>query len=139
MNNDNREVKYLSYFVGIYHLVLGLVGALSEKLTVVMGELIFSANLTATDQFVYLVKYLGAYVIVFGCMMILAGTNPQKYRRLIEIGILLIAIRIFQRLYFASELQSAFGVGMERNLINILVIFAIAVGLYLFKPSKPAK
>jgi hypothetical protein len=131
-----KPIKVLAGFIGIYHILLGLIGSVSGELGAQAARAIFDARVDLTPQFSYLVKYLGAYTIAFGVMMLLVAWNPVKYKLFIYVGILLIAIRITQRLIFASQLESAFGISQGRNLLNTAIIALLALGLYLFRPRE---
>ena len=131
-----KPIKVLAGFIGIYHIILGLIGSISGELGAQAARAIFDARVDITPQFSYLVKYLGAYTIAFGVMMLLVAWNPVKYRLFIYVGILLIAVRITQRLIFASQLESAFGISWGRNLLNTTIIALLALGLYLFRPKE---
>jgi len=45
-------------------------------------------------------------------------------------------LRIAERLVFASELKSAFGIGMDRTIGTIIVVGALNLGLFLLRPRE---
>jgi hypothetical protein len=45
-------------------------------------------------------------------------------------------LRIAERLIFAGELKTAFGIGMERTIGTIVVVGALNLGLLLLKPRE---
>jgi hypothetical protein len=115
MIKNNSVVKFYHHFVGRHHVNLGTLSAFSQKLAITMSEIAFSVGIIPTAQSIYLVKYLSACVIAFGVMMVIAATNPQKYRKFIDVGISLIVIRIFQRIVFFSQLNDAFGINITKK------------------------
>ncbi len=131
-----QPIKYLAGFMGIYHLAMGIFGTLSATWAAKVGGILFGAQVALTPQFAYLSKYLSAYVIAFGLMMLLVAKDPVRYGKLIYVAIALIVIRVLQRFIFADQLQAAFGIGVDRSFINALIVALLALGLYHFRPRQ---
>ncbi len=128
-------IKFIAGLVGIYHITIGILGTLSGNIAAEIGRMLFQAQIDVTPQFSYMAKYLGAYVIAFGTMMLVIAKDPVKYRGLIDVAVLLIAIRVLDRIIFASELKAAFGIGFTQSIITISVISIVGLLLLIFKPK----
>jgi len=87
-------------------------------------------------QFTYLAKFLGAYVIAFGVMLLFIAKDPVRYGALVYPAVLVAVLRIAERLIFAGELKSAFGIGMQRTIGTIIIVGALNLGLLLLKPKE---
>ncbi len=133
--------KYTAWFACIYHIVLGVIGLFgtADVISPLIVK-IYGVNPVFDHQFVYLVKFISAYFIVFGLTMGILAKNPVKYRALVWVGVALFAIRIFTRLYYFEQLQLAFiGITIQQNLMVLLPISAITTILVLFRPRGDKK
>ena len=131
-----KPFKALAGFMGVYHLLIGILGLVSGEMAARVGAAVYGAHVEVTPQFSYMAKYLGAYVIAFGVMMLLLASDPVKYRKLVYVAVLLAVVRILSRLIFASELQAAFGIGMNRSLMTIAAVAVLNIGLVLLMPKQ---
>src|SRR5277367_1462035 len=134
--NTHKPFKALAAFMGVYHLLIGILGLVSGEMAARVGAAIYSAHVDVTPAFSYMAKYLAAYVIAFGVMMLFLASNPVKYRVLVYVAVILAVIRICSRLIFADELQSAFGITMQRSLITIAAVAILNLGLFLLMPKE---
>lgn len=85
-------------------------------------ELIIHSLVTVDPQFTYLAKFLGAYAIAFGIMMLFIAKDPVGYGALVYPAIAVAIIRIGERSISAGELKAAFGIGMDRTIGTIMVV-----------------
>jgi hypothetical protein len=134
--NRNTGIKVLAGFMGIYHILMGVFGIASGSLAAWAARALWHANVNVDLQFTYLAKFLGAYVIGFGVMMLLIAKDPVRYGALVYPAVVVAVLRIAERLIFASELKSAFGIGMDRTIGTIIVVGALNLGLLLLKPRE---
>ena len=134
--NTYKPFKALAGFMGVYHLLIGILGLVSGEMAARVGAAVYGAHVEVTPLFSYMAKYLAAYVIAFGVMMLFLASDPVKYRKLVYVAVLLAVVRIFSRLVFASELQTAFGIGMNRSLMTIAVVAVLNLGLFLLMPKQ---
>ena len=128
-------LRLLAGFMGIYHLLMGLFGIVSGQMAARVGQVMWGAHVTVDAQFSYLAKFLAAYVIAFGIMLLFVAKDPVRYGQLVYVAALLGAIRIVERLIFADELQAAFSIGMSRTIGTVVVVAALNLGLILLKPK----
>jgi hypothetical protein len=135
------SLRLLAGFMGIYHVLMGLFGIVSGQMAARVGQVLWGAHVTVDAQFSYLAKFLAAYVIAFGLMLLFVAKDPVRYGSLVYVAALLGAIRIAERLVFAGELQAAFSIGISRTIWTVVVVAALNLGLILLKPkaaSQPA-
>jgi hypothetical protein len=134
--NTYKPFKAVAGFMGVYHVLIGILGLASGDVAARVGAAVYGAHVEVTPMFSYMAKYLAAYVIGFGVMMLIMASDPVKYRKLVYVAVLLAVIRILSRLVFASELQAAFGIGMNRSLLTIAIVAILNLGLLLLMPKQ---
>jgi len=134
--NSYKPFKALAGFMGAYHLLIGILGLVSGEIAARVGATVYGAHVEVTPLFSYMAKYLAAYVIAFGVMMLFLSSDPVKYRKLVWVAVILAVIRILSRLIFASELQAAFGIGMNRSLMTIAAVAILNLGLIVLMPKQ---
>jgi hypothetical protein len=134
--NTYRPFRALAGFMGVYHLLIGILGIVSGEMAARVGAAVYGAHVEVSPLFSYMAKYLAAYVIAFGAMMLFLAGDPVKYRKLVYVAVLLAVLRILSRLIFASELQAAFGIGMNRSLMTIAAVAVLNIGLILLMPKQ---
>ena len=129
------SLRLLAGFMGIYHVLMGLFGIVSGQMAARVGQVMWGAHVTVDPQFSYLAKFLAAYVIAFGLMLLFVAKDPVRYGSLVYVAALLGAIRIAERLIFADELQAAFSIGISRTIWTVVVVAVLNLGLILLKPK----
>jgi hypothetical protein len=134
--NRHTGIKVLAAFMGVYHILMGAIGIASGSLAAWGAHVLWHANVTVDPQFTYLAKFLGAYVIAFGLMMFFIAKDPVRYGALVYPAVAVAIIRIGERLVFAGELKSAFGIGMDRTIGTIIVVGGLNLALLLLKPRE---
>lgn|SRR5215471_3978374 len=133
------SLRILAGFMGVYHLLMGLFGIASGQMAARAAHVLWGAQVNVDAQFSYLAKFLGAYVIAFGLMLLFVAKDPVRYGSLVYVAAFLGAIRIMERLVFANELQAGFSIGMNRTIVTIIVVAALNLGLILLKPKADAQ
>jgi len=134
--NKHQGIRLLAGFMGVYHILMGILGIVSGATAAWGAHVLWHANVVVDPQFSYLAKFLGAYVVAFGVMMLFIAKDPIRYGALVYAAIVVAVLRIAERLIFASELKSAFGIGMDRTIITVIVVVALNLGLLLLKPRE---
>ena len=129
-------IKILAGFMGIYHILMGILGIASGSWAAWGAHTLWHANVSVDPQFTYLAKFLGAYVAAFGVMLLFIAANPVRYGALVYPAVLVAVLRIGERLVFAGELKAAFGIGMDRTIVTIIVVGVLNVGLLVLKPRE---
>ncbi len=74
-------------------------------------------------------------MIAFGLMMGLVALKPYRYSRFMWVAVALIAIRIFDRIFFFDTLKQTFNTTSTGNLWTIIPIVLFALGLIIFRPK----
>jgi len=134
--NKHQGIRLLAGFMGVYHILMGILGIVSGATAAWGAHVLWHANVVVDPQFSYLAKFLGAYVVAFGVMMLFIAKDPIRYGALVYAAIVVAVLRIAERLIFAGELKSAFGIGMDRTIITVIVVVALNLGLLLLKPRE---
>lgn len=134
--NKGKVFAFLAWFVGIYHLLLGLAGIFgSQQFLEPIIKTVYGVDPTFNAQFEYLVKFIAVYFIAFGLMMVFVAMNPKQYAKFAWVAVVLFAIRIVQRLVFYNLLNEAFHISFVRNLEVLVPIAVIMVCLIAFHPD----
>jgi hypothetical protein len=134
--NSHTGIKILAGFMGLYHILMGILGIVSGSWAAWGAHALWHANVTVDPQFTYLAKFLGAYVVAFGIMMLFIAKDPVRYGSLVYPAVVVAILRIGERLVFADQLKAAFGVGMKRTIATIIVVGALNLALLVLKPRE---
>ena len=134
--NQHTGIKLLAGFMGIYHILMGIIGIASGSAAAWGAHVLWHATVVVDPQFSYLAKFLGAYVVAFGVMMLFIAKDPVRYGSLVYAAVVVAVLRIAERLIFANELKAAFGIGMRRTIATIVVVGVLNLGLLLLKPRE---
>lgn len=127
--------KFLAGFVSVYHLVLGLIAIFGTTSLVTSAvTMVYGVTPTIDPQFLYMVKFIGAYMIVFSIATAILAYNPVQYRKLVWVPIGLFVIRILERLIFFGLLGEAFHITFAQDLRVMIPIAILAIALYYFRP-----
>ena len=134
--NRHTGIKILAGFMGVYHILMGILGIVSGSWAAWGAHTLWHANVTVDPQFIYLAKFLGAYVVAFGVMLLFIAKDPIRYGALVYPAVVVAVLRIGERLVFAGELKTTFGIGMERTIGTIIVVGALNLALLVLKPRE---
>lgn len=110
MKGHDKGWRIVLWFVATYHLLLGLLLLFSGELSIKALKTLAGAHIEGSPQLGIAGEILACYILAFGLMMATAAWNPVKNRAMISIGLLLIALRLFQRVYFADKVMRVFQV-----------------------------
>jgi hypothetical protein len=139
MNSKNSAIifKYFSWFVGLYHTILGVIGLFAPQDVVgILASKVFNLSVVITPQFIVTARFSSAYMLALGVTAILMAKKPRERSYLIWPIVILIAVRLYTRIFYASDIHAAFGAGFTDNLRTIIIISVIALGLIIFRPQK---
>lgn len=133
VENSNKWLKGLLWFVAIYHILLGLLGIFAKDLAASLAGIFFNFNLTLTPEMYWVLNPFAAYLLIFGVFMALAASDPVKYKNVIFVGVALFAVRIVQRIvfFFAAPEGLISNTDPVRNILVLVVVSAIGLGMYL--------
>ena len=139
VSDSNSFLKGLLWFVGVYHIILGLLGIFAKDLAATLAKLFFNFNLTLTDQMYWIINPFAAYLLIFGVFMILAAKDPVKYKNVIYVGIALFAIRVIQRIFFFFTASEGLINSSDPIRFLIAIIIVAAIGTTMFILTRKAK
>ena len=124
-----RLLQVYLWFICIFHLMVGIGVSVSSGFPARVAAY-YGARVDWTPQFTYILKPLGAFMVVLGLLGIAAAMDPLKHR-LIAYGFAgVFVIRTLQRIVFMQQLQDAFAIEPGRNLLHIVLFSAMAVALF---------
>ena len=122
----------------IANLVLGAIGFFANEESVEAIASLYGASVIVGPQLVHVARILGAFVFVMGILALFAIVEPVKNKRIIDGVVILLILRVAQRVIFAQQIHEAFGIAAKRNLINAGFFLVIALILFLLKPKESA-
>jgi hypothetical protein len=125
--------RLLTGFIGVYHLFAGITVMISGESTIRLAKSLGGWTIEGSPAMGIVGEILGCYLIAFGLMMLAATFNPVQNKSLITIGIVLIGLRLIQRLVFSAKVMEVFQVDAARHWGAFAVVAALGVGLLLFR------
>ena len=126
----SRLLRLYLWFIALFHLFVGLAVNLSDTFTRMIAAG-YGATVDWTPQFVYILRPLGAFMIILGILAAVAARQPGRYPAVIMGFVILFAIRALHRLVYFDVLDSAFGISRSRSMVNMAVFALQAVVLLL--------
>ncbi len=131
MNDKSLPLlKAFLWMICAFHVIVGIGISHSPAFTSMMARY-YGAQVDWTPQFVYILKPLGAFMLVMGILAAAAARNPLNHRMVIHGFSILFAIRATQRLVFGSDIHQAFSVDPSHNLASMALFYAMAASLFL--------
>lgn len=119
-------------FVALYHLLIGallvLSGEMSIALAARMGMTIEGSQLLGVIG-----EILGCYIIAFGFMMAITAWDPIKNRAMLTVGIILVVLRLIQRLVFMEKVIDTFQMTSAAFWRDFIVVAILGLGLLAFR------
>lgn len=95
--------KILLWFIAGYHASLGLLMMFSGELTIQTIKAVAGVTVTGSPLLGVVGEILACYLLAFALIMGVAAWNPVKNRAAISVGLVLFALRLFQRIFFAEK------------------------------------
>jgi hypothetical protein len=116
----------------IYHLCVGAILFLSGDLSIKALKYFAGATIDGSPQLGVTSEILACYILAFGLMMAVAAWNPIKNRALMTIGVILIVLRVCQRLIFADKVMEVFQVPAANywTSTSIVIVLGILIGTF---------
>ena len=135
--NKNTALKLVLGLVCITHLLLGLVGfAAPPELIATVSQAFYGATITVTPPLQHIIRILGAFMIAIGVLGGLALRNPIQSGPIIYGIVILLCLRVLQRIIFATEIHEYFQVSYTRLWIQSILFFVLAMSLLLLRPKR---
>lgn len=132
------EKKYfwlrgVTWFVCIYHVVLGLVMNCPVAWIERAAALMVGATKMPDASALFLARMLGTYLLMFGVAAGLAAWDPIKNRAILSILAILTVLRSLQRVLQASDLEQTLGIAARSNWMTVVATFVFAALLAYFR------
>ncbi len=125
--------RVLSAVVGVYHVVVGILLIASGDLSLRAAKAVAGWSIEGSPAMGIVGEILGCYLVAFGVMMLLAARDPIGGKHLLTVGLLLIALRVGQRLVFSEKVREVFQVPAAQHWGALLLVAAIGVALLVFR------
>ena len=103
--NRHTGIRLLAGFMGIYHILMGILGIVSGSTAAWGARVLWHATVTVDPQFSYLAKFLGAYVVAFGVMMLFIFKDPVRYSGLVYPAVVVAVLRIARAADFRWRIE----------------------------------
>ena len=130
MNGSLKFLRCYLWFVCAFHVGVGLAVNLDIGAKEWVAGSLYSATVNWNDpQFVYILRPLGAFMIVLGIFAAVAARDPLRCQAIAYGFVVLFFLRGLQRLIFMREIEGAFGISGSRSLVQMAVMWALAAGL----------
>lgn len=133
MNKKLLPYRILAGFVGVYHIMLGLLLLFSGEMAIKAAKSMAGMTIIGSPELGVVGEVLACYIIAFGLMMGLAAWNPIKNRSLITIGLVLFVLRLLQRIVFADKTMEVFQIPSTRYWAAFVIVLIISVILGFFR------
>jgi hypothetical protein len=129
----SKQLIVLQVFLWLicaFHVIVGIGVNVSPEFPQFVAQY-YGAQVNWTPELRYLVKPVGAFMLVLGVLAGVAARNPLGYPSIVYGFVLLFVVRGLQRLIFQAEIETAFDVASGRNLGNAVFFLLMAAGLML--------
>ena len=117
MKRNDVFLKAVLGWICAGHFLEGLL-LISGKKGIRAGSALYGARFEPADQFRYIVRAAGAYVLSMGFLQLMAIREPRRYKVVIDSTIAVFLLRFFQRIVYRRDVYTAFGISPRRHLAN---------------------
>lgn len=123
------------WLVAGYHLLVGLLLFFSGEWSLKALKTFAGATIEGSPQLGIAGEILACYILTFALMMGVAAWNPVKNRSLLTIGLILVVLRIFQRVFFADKVMEVFQVPPANywSATAIAALLGLLLGMFRMK------
>ena len=119
MNGSDTFLRIVLSWICAGHFMEGLL-LISGKKGIQLGSRLYGARFEPTDQFRYIVRAAGAYVLSMGFLQLMAVREPRRHKAVIDGTLAVFALRFFQRVVYRRDIYAAFGISPRQHLANTL-------------------
>jgi hypothetical protein len=127
MADGTRFARIMLAFVAVGHLGTALPLLFSGEGGLRIAQAMYGASFEPHPQAVYLVRPLGVFMLALGILQARAAMEPLRYRAVLDVTILVFALRQLQRLLWAPAVFQVFGLTRSRHWIGTGFFFVILV------------
>lgn len=125
--------RVLVGFIGGYHLLVGLMLLVSGDMSIRTAKALAGWTIHGNPEMRIVGEILGCYILAFGLMMVMAAIDPIRGSNLINVGLVLIALRLLQRLVFSGKVVEVFQVPAGRHWTAFVIVLLLGLALLAFR------
>lgn len=134
--NKDTAFKIVLALVGLAHLVLGLIANLAPpEMLVKVVSAFYGATVEVTAQSHHVIRIVGAFMLGVAAMAFLACRDPLRNQAVITGIIIVLLLRVLQRIVFAGEISSAFNIPSARIWVQAAFFLITAIALLVLRPK----
>ncbi|NOX97450.1 MAG: hypothetical protein GXO98_05240 [Nitrospirae bacterium] len=122
--------------VALAHIIIGIVAYIPGVSVENLAKTFYKASVISNPQLEHVTQMFGAYMLVMGILAIFALLNPVKNRAITNGIIILLVLRVLQRLFLAKQTLEIFRIPSGWYWSQTIFFFAIAIALFLLMPKK---
>lgn len=134
-STKNLIFKLVLASVALAHMIIGIVACIPGMSAENLAKTFYKASVSFTPQLQHVAQMFGAYMFVVGILGIFALLNPVKNKAITNGIIILLVLRVLQRLLFAKQAWEIFQIPSGWYWFQTISFFAIATALFLLKPK----
>lgn len=133
-NMNEKILKLLLYLFAVYHVVLGLVGMFLTNFafTKDIALNLFNFHLTIDNQTEWILKPLGAYMLVMGILAYIATLDLSKHKAIVYAAVGVIVLRILERLLFVWRGEEYIATNPTYSLVIVGFLAIYGTAIYYF-------
>lgn len=136
MKTSSVIFKLALLSVAVSQLIIGVVACIPGMSLSKLAELFYKASLETTPQLEHIVHMFGAYMLVVGVLAVFALLNPAKNIAITYGIIILLVLRVIQRVVFAKQALQHFEIPVGWYWAQTTFFLAVAVVLLLLSPKE---
>lgn len=123
-------LQVLLWGICAFHIIIGLGLNVSPDFPQLVAQY-YGAEVAWTPEFLYVVKPVGAFMLVFGVLVGVAARDPLAHGPIVYGAVLLFILRGLQRIVFQDEIGAALAIGASRNIGNAIFFLLLAAVVFL--------
>lgn len=113
--NENRFLKVVLGAVSAGHALVGLCALVSGKPGIEAASGFYGADFKAHKQFEYIIRPLGIFMIALAFLQAMAVREPKRYQAVIDVTLVVLLVRVAQRLVYRRDVAQTFGIAPSRH------------------------
>ncbi len=129
------SLKCVLGLVGVSHIVIGGIGCIPGISIVKLAAIFYKASVTLNPQLEHIIQMFGIYMLIVGILAIFALRDPVRNKPIIYGIIILLLLRVLQRIAFASQVYTVFSIPSGWYWTQTIFFLAIAIALILLCPK----
>jgi hypothetical protein len=129
-----RALKGLLWFIAVYQFTVGALLLITPALAqLVVG--LYGSDAQVTEQFTFILKPLGAYMIMTGLIAASAARADVPHPAICLALEVLFGINVLYRVFRFEYIQTTFGIPAWHLASQMVILAALAIGLAVLSRS----